>query len=60
MDIDEARDYAHALLTELLKSQPTLIAGNGAGHVSGAYTAGFCSDFIETYAANLVKQGTRR
>ncbi|MDY7507223.1 hypothetical protein KOL96_13780 [Ralstonia wenshanensis] len=56
MELKDARDDAKKLLMTLIEQQPAMF---GSTHTpngrSGETAAQFCSTFIETYAAYLVK-----
>lgn len=59
MDSRDAKETANHMLMLLIKNQPGLIqypSGSGpSGH--GQDLATFCADFIDTYAAWLIKDG---
>jgi len=57
MNLDDAYAEAANLLDKILTSQPALLTSeHGHGRTNGAAIAQFCSHFIETYVAYLVKR----
>jgi len=57
MELKDARDEAERMLMKLIEQQPTMFGSpNTPNARAGETTAQFCSSFIETYAAYLVKK----
>lgn len=57
MEIKDARALAKTLLSETIANQPNMIAGaHGHTRIDGESVAKFCSEFIESYAAYLLKR----
>ncbi|CAJ0817068.1 MULTISPECIES: hypothetical protein [Ralstonia] len=56
MELKDARDDAKKLLMTLIEQQPAMFgSANAPNGRAGETAAHFCSMFIETYAAYLVK-----